>query len=549
MRASLSQKRYASKEIRFGIDARERMLQGVQKLGKAVATTLGPKGRNVIIQQPFGAPKITKDGVTVAKAIEFKDAYENLGAQLIRQVATSTNDVAGDGTTTSTVLANAIFSEGYKQVVQGRSPVEMQRGVQRAAAIVVASLEELKREISSGDEIEQVATISANGDKEIGSLIASALAKVGKDGIVTTQDGKTLTTELEVVEGMSFDRGYISPYFVTNTREQKVEFEDALIVVLKQKLSDAHTAVTLLQEMVSKVGNKPIVLISEDVDGEALAVLILNKLQGRIKLAAVKAPGFGDNRANILEDIAVVTGGKVIDEETGGKIEKEMNIKAFVGSADKVTITKDNTIILGGRGAEGDINARTEFIREQVKSSTSDYDKEKLQERLAKIAGGIAVIRVGGGSEVEVGEKKDRVTDALNATKCAIQGGIVAGGGVALLYSTRKIAEELKKTDINEDQKTGMRIVMEACKLPVKQISENAGVDGSVVIHEITSKNDPTYGFDAYKMKYVDMFKAGIIDPTKVVKTALNDASSVAGLLMTTEAAIVDLPEKETKTS
>eukprot|EP00667_Euglena_gracilis_P007115 EG_transcript_7178 len=537
----LARRGYSSKgkDILFGVDARVKMLAGVNRLSQAVSVTLGPKGRNVVIEQPFGAPKITKDGVTVAKAIEFKDSFENLGAQLVRQVANTTNEIAGDGTTTSTVLANAIFSEGYKAVTQGTSPVDMKRGIDRAVEVVLQSLTEQSKTIVSKEEVTQVATISANGDVEIGQLIGHAMEKVGKAGVITVSDGKTLDTELEVVEGMSLDRGYISPYFVTNAKTQKVEIEDAFILLCQKKVSTIQQILPVLEHIAK--ANRPLVIIADDVDSEALATLIINKINGKLKVCAVKAPGFGDNKTNMLHDVAIFTGGEVYNEELGMNLEQHFDHR-ILGFAKKVSVGKDQTIILNGAGDPKAVEERKELIQGMLGKTDSSYEKEKLNERLAKLSGGVAVIKVGGASDVEVGEKKDRVTDALNATRAAVSEGIVPGGGAALLYASSALAELAADPTLTEDQKTGVRIVMSAIKLPAITIVKNAGGEGAVVIHQLLAEKKMQQGYDAQQGKYVNMFEAGIIDPAKVVKTALVDAASVAGLMITTEAAITDIP-------
>jgi chaperonin GroEL len=527
------------KDIQFGAEARARMLEGVNRLSKAVSVTLGPKGRNVVIEQTFGAPKITKDGVTVAKAIEFKDAYENLGAQLVRQVANTTNEAAGDGTTTSTVLANAIFSEGFKAVTQGTSPVDMKRGIDKAVEAVIQSLNDQSKTVVSKDEVTQVATISANGDFEIGQLIGHAMEKVGKEGVITVSDGKTLDTELEVVEGMSLDRGYLSPYFVTNAKTQKVEMEDAYLLMCQKKISNLQQILPVLEHIARS--NRPLVIIADDVDGEALATLIINKINGKLKVCAVKAPGFGDNKTNMLHDVAIFTGGEVYNEEVGMNLEKSFD-ESILGYAKKITINKDQTIILNGGGEAAAVEERKDLISAMMEKTDSSYEKEKFSERLAKLSGGVAVIKVGGASDVEVGEKKDRVTDALNATRAAVSEGIVPGGGCALLYASTKLADLAASPDLTDDQKTGVRIVKSSILLPAMTICKNAGGEGAVVIHKLLADADPLQGYDASCDKFTNMFEAGIVDPTKVVKTALVDAASVSGLMITTEAAITDIP-------
>jgi len=528
----------SGKDLHFGNEARAMMLKGVNQLADAVQTTLGPKGRNVVIEQSFGAPKITKDGVTVAKSIDFKDASQNLGAQLVRQVANKTNDTAGDGTTTATVLTRAIFSEGCKSVAAGMNPMDLRRGITMAVDAVVKDLASRTKMISTKEEIKNVATISANSDIEIGEIIASAMEKVGKEGVITVQDGKTLENELEVVEGMKFDRGYISPYFVTSPKTQKVEFENPLILLVEKKVSTLQSMLPLLEKVVSM--QKPFLIIAEDIDGEALATLVVNKLRGGINVAAVKAPGFGDNRKATLQDMAVLTNATVISEDTGMKLETA-DISAL-GTAKKVTISKDDTIILDGSGSKDEIEERCDLLRESIADTTSEYEREKLQERLAKMSGGVAVIKVGGATETEVNEKKDRVTDALNATRAAVEEGIVAGGGTALLYATRALKD---LSPPNFDQKHGVDIMTRALTVPCKTIASNAGVEGAVVVGRLLDSEDTNFGYDAQNDKYVDMVAAGIIDPTKVVRSALVDAASVASLMTTTEAMVVDLPKKD----
>lgn len=534
------QVRFAHKELKFGVEGRAALLAGVDTLARAVATTLGPKGRNVLIESSFGSPKITKDGVTVAKAIEFEDKFENIGAQLVRQVASKTNDIAGDGTTTATILTRAIFAEGVKSVAAGMNPMDLRRGITAGVEFVVAELKKRTHLISTKDEIASVATISANGEVAIGRLIADALEKVGKEGVISVQDGKTMNDELEVVEGMRFERGFVSPYFITNQKTQKADFDDAYVLLYDGKISSIHSIVAPLEHAMKS--NKPLIIVCEDVDGEALATLVLNKLRGSMKIAAVKAPGFGDNRKAALQDIAVLTGGQLISEEIGLKLE---DVKGeMLGRAKKITISKDDTIILGGSGTVADLEERCNLIRDAIATTTSDYEKEKLQERLARLSGGVAVIRVGGASEVEVGEKKDRIDDALNATRAAIQEGIVPGGGVALLYSS----DALKTMRLdNEDQNVGVRIVREALRAPCRAIAANAGYQGDVIIGKLLEKNEGkatnTLGFNAATGEYVDMVAKGIIDPTKVVRTALVDAAGVASLMTTTECMIVEAPK------
>ncbi|KAG9160545.1 hypothetical protein Leryth_025307 [Lithospermum erythrorhizon] len=533
---------YAAKDIRFGVEARALMLKGVEELADAVKVTMGPKGRNgrnVVIEQSWGAPKVTKDGVTVAKSIEFKDKIKNVGASLVKQVANATNDVAGDGTTCATVLTRAIFTEGCKSVAAGMNAMDLRRGITMAVDSVVTNLKSRARMISTSEEIAQVGMISANGDREIGELIAKAMEKVGKEGVITIQDGKTLYNELEVVEGMKLDRGYISPYFVTNTKSQKCELDNPVILIHEKKISTVQAVVKALELALKR--QRPLLIISEDMESEALATLILNKLRGGIKVCAIKAPGFGENRKAGLQDLAALTG--VITEELGMSID-DLEFDMF-GSCKKVTITKDDTVILDGAGDKKSIEERCEQLRSGIEMSTSDYDKEKLQERLAKLSGGVAVLKVGGASETEVGEKKDRVTDALNATKAAVEEGILPGGGAALLYA----AKELEKLPTaNFDQKIGVQIIQNALKMPVYTIASNAGVEGSVVVGKLLEQDNPDLGYDAAKGEYVDMVKAGIIDPLKVIRTALVDAASVSSLMTTTEAIIVELPKDENET-
>ncbi len=528
----------AAKDVKFDTDARDRMLRGVDILASAVRVTLGPKGRNVVLDKSFGAPRITKDGVTVAKEIELSDKFENMGAQMLREVASKTNDLAGDGTTTAIVLAQAIVREGVKAVAAGLNPMDLKRGIDLAVEAVVEDVKKRSKKVSTNEEIAQVGTISANGDKEIGEMIAKAMQKVGNEGVITVEEAKSLETELDVVEGMQFDRGYISPYFVTNADKMVAELEDPYILLFEKKLSGLQAMLPVLEAVVQS--GKPLLIIAEDVEGEALATLVVNKLRGGLKVAAVKAPGFGDRRKAMLEDIAILTGGQLISEDLGIKLE---NVTLdMLGKAKKVRIEKENTTIIDGSGKKADINARTSQIRQQIEETTSDYDKEKLQERLAKLAGGVAVIRVGGATEIEVKERKDRVDDAMHATRAAVEEGIVAGGGVALLYATKALTR--LKPD-NDDQKVGIDIVRRALQTPVRQIAENAGVDGSIVIGKLLEKNDNNYGFDAQRGDYVDMVKSGIIDPTKVVRLALQDGASVAGLLVTTEAMIAEKPERK----
>ena len=527
----------AAKEVKFGRDARERMLRGVDILADAVKVTLGPKGRNVVIDKSFGAPRITKDGVSVAKEIELEDKFENMGAQMVREVASKTNDKAGDGTTTATVLAQAIVKEGAKAVAAGMNPMDVKRGIDSAVAKVVESLLSSARKIETSDEVAQVGTISANGEKEIGQMIASAMQKVGNEGVITVEEAKTAETELEVVEGMQFDRGYLSPYFVTNAEKMVAELEDPYILLHEKKLSNLQAMLPVLEAVVQS--GKPLVIISEDVEGEALATLVVNKLRGGLKIAAVKAPGFGDRRKAMLEDIATLTGGQVVSEDLGIKLE---NVTLdMLGRAKKVSITKENTTIVDGSGDASGIQARVGQIKQQIEETTSDYDREKLQERLAKLAGGVAVIRVGGATEVEVKEKKDRVDDALNATRAAVEEGIVAGGGVALLRASNAI--DLKGE--NADQDAGIAIVRKALQAPIRQIVQNAGGEGSIVVGKLLENSSMTYGYNAQTSEYGDMIQAGIVDPVKVVRSALQDAASVAGLLVTTEAMISEAPKRD----
>jgi len=528
----------AAKDVKFGADARERMLRGVDILADAVKVTLGPKGRNVVIEKSFGAPRSTKDGVTVAKEIELADKFENMGAQMVREVAAKTNDAAGDGTTTATVLAQAIVREGSKSVAAGMNPMDLKRGIEKAVQAVVADLKKRSKKVKSNEEIGQVGTISANGDKTVGSMIAEAMAKVGNEGVITVEEAKSLETELDVVEGMQFDRGYISPYFITNADKMLAELDEPYILIHEKKLSTLQPMLPILEAIVQ--AGRPLVIIAEEVEGEALATLVVNKLRGGLKVAAVKAPGFGDRRKAMLEDIAIVTGGQVISEDLGIKLE---NVKVnMLGTAKKVRITKDDTTIIDGSGKKADIQARVAQIKAQIEETTSDYDKEKLQERLAKLAGGVAVIRVGGSTEVEVKEKKDRVDDALNATKAAVEEGIVPGGGAALLYATKALKD---LTGENEDQTQGIHIVRRAIQAPIRQIVENSGVEASIVVGKLLEQKSNTFGFDAQGETYVDLVEAGIVDPTKVVRIALQDAASVAALLITTEAMVADRPKRE----
>jgi chaperonin GroEL len=528
----------AAKDVRFGADAREKMLRGVDILADAVKVTLGPKGRNVVIEKSFGAPRSTKDGVTVAKEIELADKFENMGAQMVREVASKTNDAAGDGTTTATVLAQAIVREGQKAVAAGMNPMDLKRGIEKAVEAVVADLKKRSKKVKSNDEIGQVGTISANGDKEVGKMIAEAMAKVGNEGVITVEEAKSLDTELDVVEGMQFDRGYISPYFITNADKMVAELDEPYILIHEKKLSSLKDLLPLLEAIVQ--GGRPLVIIAEEVEGEALATLVVNKLRGGLKVAAVKAPGFGDRRKAMLEDIAVVTGGQVISEDLGIKLE---NVKlTMLGTAKKVRIDKDNTTIIDGAGGKKEIQSRVSQIKAQIEETTSDYDKEKLQERLAKLAGGVAVIRVGGATEIEVKEKKDRVDDALNATKAAVEEGIVPGGGTALLYATKALNG---LTGDNDDQTQGIAIVRKAIQAPIRQIVENSGTESSMIVGKLLEQKSMTYGWDAQGEKFADFIDAGIVDPTKVVRTALQNASSVAALLITTEAMVADRPKKD----
>lgn len=535
----LAGRRNASgKVVKFGVEGRKRMLAGVNLLADAVQVTLGPKGRNAILDQSFGPPKITKDGVTVAKHIEFKDRFMNMGASLVRQVASKTNDVAGDGTTTATVLTRAIFSEGCKAVAAGLNPMDLKRGAQMAVNSVVETLESISRPITTKEEVSQVGTISANGDREIGDLLSEAMERVGKEGVITVQDGKTMNNELDVVEGMRFDRGYISPYFVTDNKAQIVEFENPAILMVEKRISSLQSLVPLLESVVRS--QKPLVIIAEDVESEALATLVVNKLRGGIKIVAVKAPGFGDNRKATLQDIAVLTGGKVISEDLDLKLEDIVDVAdEALGACAKVKISKDDTIILDGAGEKSAISERCELIREFANNSTSDYEKEKLQERLAKIAGGVAVIKVGGSSDVEVGEKRDRIVDALNATRAAVEEGIVPGGGTALLWASKQL-DDVKSKCANMDQKIGVEIVQKALRAPAKAIADNAGEEGSVVVGNLLKNSSYEMGYNAATNEYVDMIADGVMDPTKVVRTAIVDAFSVSGLLMTTEAMVCE---------
>ena len=526
------------KEIKFGSEARDKMLQGVKVLAKTVKVTLGPKGRNVILDKSYGAPKITKDGVSVAKEVELADKFENMGAQLVKEVAQKTADKAGDGTTTATVLAEAIITEGCKAVAAGMNPMDLKRGIDMAVDAVVADVKSRSTAIKTSEEIAQVGTISANGDRTIGEYLAQAMEKVGNEGVITVEDAKGLETELEVVEGMQFDRGYLSPYFVTNPEKMNCEYENPYILLYDKKLSNLQAMIPVLEAIVQS--GRPLLIIAEDIEGEALATLVVNRIRGGLKVCAVKAPGFGDRRKAILEDIAILTGGQVVSEDLGMKLE---NVTlADLGSAKKVEITKDETTIIDGDGQKDLIKARGEQIRKQIEETSSDYDREKLQERLAKLSGGVAVIKVGGASEVEVKEKKDRIDDALHATRAAVKEGVVAGGGVALLYSMRALE---KLTPANQDQKVGIDIIRKAIQAPIRQIAENAGVDGAVVAGKLLESSDTNFGYNAQSGEYTDMVKSGIIDPTKVVRTALQDAASVGGLVITTESMVTEAPQKE----
>ena len=527
----------AAKDVRFSTDARDRMLKGVNTLADAVKVTLGPKGRNVVLDKSFGAPRITKDGVTVAKEIELEDKLENMGAQMVKEVASRTNDEAGDGTTTATVLAQAIVREGLKQVAAGLNPMDLKRGIDLATSKVVGEIKKMARDVKDSDEVAQVGTISANGEAEIGQQIADAMQKVGNEGVITVEENKGLETETDVVEGMQFDRGYLSPYFVTNPDKMTTELEDCMILLHEKKLSSLQPMVPLLESVIQS--QKPLLIIAEDVEGEALATLVVNKLRGGLKIAAVKAPGFGDRRKAMLQDIAILTGGQVISEDLGMKLEGVT--MDMLGTAKKVQITKDETTIVDGAGDKAEIEARVSQIHAQIQETTSDYDREKLQERVAKLAGGVAVIRVGGMTEVEVKERKDRVDDALNATRAAVQEGVIVGGGVALVQGGKAL-EGLEGE--NADQNAGIAIIRRAIEAPLRQIAENAGVDGAVVAGKVRESSDPAFGFNAQTEEYGDMFSFGVIDPAKVTRTALEDAASVAGLLITTEAMVADKPEK-----
>ena len=528
----------SAKDIKFGTDARAKMLKGVETLARAVKVTLGPKGRNVVLDKSYGAPKITKDGVSVAKEIELADKFENMGAQLVKEVAQKTADKAGVGTTTSTVLAEAIIREGFKAVAAGMNPMDLKRGIDMAVEAVVADVKSRSKDIKTSEEIAQVGTISANGDRSIGEYLARAMEKVGNEGVITVEDAKGLETELDVVEGMQFDRGYLSPYFITNAEKMVCEFDNPYILLYDQKISNLQPLIPVLEAVVQS--GRALLIVAEDIEGEALATLVVNRLRGGLKVCAVKAPGFGDRRKAMLQDIAILTGGQVISEELGMKLE---NITLdYLGSAKRVEVSKDDTTIIDGMGDKQMIADRAAEIRKQIEDTSSDYDREKLQERLAKLSGGVAVLRVGGASEVEVKEKKDRIDDALNATRAAVKEGVVAGGGVALLYSIKAL-ENLNPA--NNDQKVGIDIIRRAIQTPLRQIADNAGVDGAVVAGKLLEQNDTNYGYNAQNDEYTDMVKAGIIDPTKVVRTALQDAASVGGLLITTEAMVTELPQKE----
>jgi chaperonin GroEL len=528
----------SAKDVKFGASARERMLRGVDILADAVKVTLGPKGRNVVIEKSFGAPRTTKDGVTVAKEIELEDKFENMGAQMVREVASRTNDEAGDGTTTATVLAQAIIREGMKSVAAGMNPMDLKRGIDKAVLKVIETIKGMSTPIKGSSEIAQVGTISANGESSIGEMIARAMEKVGNEGVITVEEAKSLETELEVVEGMQFDRGYLSPYFITDADKMRAELEEPYILLFEKKLSSLQAMLPVLEAVVQS--NRPLLIISEDVEGEALATLVVNKLRGGLKIAAVKAPGFGDRRKAMLEDIAVLTGGQVISEDLGIKLE---NVTLdMLGTAKKVSITKDDTTIVDGAGEKSAIEGRVNQIRRQIEDTSSDYDKEKLQERLAKLAGGVAVIKVGGASEIEVKERKDRVDDALNATRAAVEEGIVPGGGVALLKASKALAG---MTGDNEDQNQGIQIIVRALQAPIRQIAENAGVEGSIVVGKVMESKDANFGYNAQTEKYEDLVASGVIDPAKVVRTALQDAASVAALMITTEAAVAEKPKKD----
>ncbi|WEX10053.1 chaperonin GroEL [Chelativorans sp. AA-79] len=529
----------AAKDVKFHADARERMLKGVDILANAVKVTLGPKGRNVVLDKSFGAPRITKDGVTVAKEIELEDKFENMGAQMVREVASKTNDAAGDGTTTATILAQAIVKEGAKAVASGMNPMDLKRGIDKAVAAVVEELKKNARKVTRNDEIAQVGTISANGDQEIGRFLAQAMEKVGNEGVITVEEAKTAETELEVVEGMQFDRGYLSPYFITNQEKMRVELDEPYVLIHEKKLSNLQSLLPVLEAVVQS--GKPLLIIAEDVEGEALATLVVNKLRGGLKVAAVKAPGFGDRRKAMLQDIAILTGGTAISEDLGIKLEN-VTIE-MLGRAKKVVIEKENTTIVDGAGSKAEIEGRVAQIKAQIEETTSDYDREKLQERLAKLAGGVAVIRVGGSTEVEVKERKDRVDDAMHATRAAVEEGLLPGGGVALLRASKALDAVSGE---NEDQKVGINIVRRAIEAPIRQIAENAGAEGSIIVGKLREKSEFGHGWNAQTGEYGDLFQMGVVDPVKVVRTALQDAASVAGLLITTEAMVADRPKKET---
>jgi len=526
-----------AKEVRFSSDARERMLRGVDVLTHAVRVTLGPKGRNVVLDKSFGAPRTTKDGITVAKEIELEDHFENMGAQMVREVASKTHDLAGDGTTTATVLAHSIIREGMKAVAAGMNPMDLRRGIEQAVKEVVDDIEKKSKKVKVSEEIKQVATISSNGEAEIGDMIADAMQKVGNEGVITVEEAKSLASELDVVEGMQFDRGYLSPYFITNADKMVVELEDPYILIHEKKLTSLQPMLPILEAVVQSA--RPLLIIAEDIEGEALATLVVNKLRGGLKVAAVKAPGFGDRRKAMLEDIAVLTAGQVVSEDLGIKLENiDLNM---LGTAKRISITKDDTTIIDGAGKKKDIEGRVSQIKTQIEDTTSDYDREKLQERLAKLAGGVAVIKVGGATEVEVKERKDRVDDALNATRAAVEEGIVAGGGVALLWASKAITAKGE----NDDQEAGINIVRKALQAPIRQIAENSGVEGSIVVGRVNDKNQVSFGYDAQNDTYGDMFEMGIIDPAKVVRIALQDAASIASIMITTEAAVADVPKKD----
>jgi chaperonin GroEL len=527
----------AAKDVRFSTDARDKMLHGVDVLANAVRVTLGPKGRNVVLDKSYGAPRVTKDGVTVAKEIELEDKFENMGAQMLREVASKTSDIAGDGTTTATVLAQAIVKEGIKLVAAGMNPMDLKRGIDLAVGEIVKDIARQAKKVKSSEEIAQVGTVAANGEKAIGDMIAKAMQKVGNEGVITVEEAKSLESELEVVEGMQFDRGYISPYFITNAEKMVAELESPYILIYEKKLSGLQALLPLLELVVQS--GKSLLIIAEDVEGEALATLVVNKLRGGLKVAAVKAPGFGDRRKAMLQDVAVLTGGELISEDLGIKLEN-VTIN-MLGKAKRVTVTKDDTTIVSGSGKKTDIEARIAQIKQQIEDTTSDYDKEKLQERLAKLAGGVAVIKVGGSTETEVKERKDRVDDALNATRAAVEEGIVPGGGVALLWASKS----LKSKGANDDQEAGISIIRRALQAPIRQIAENAGVEGSIVVGKVTDHKSPSFGFDAQTGEYGDLIAKGIIDPAKVVRVALQDAGSVAGLLVTTEAMVAERPKKD----